>query len=198
MNRTRLFLPLLACLALLAACGHDAPPTDAATSADAPATVVGKVVGKAMSKVRAKMESGNIDLDTAGRDGAPKAAITPRGDLLIGGRPVAIDDAQRALLLAYRGDIIDLAVAGADLGTKGADFGMRAAGKALRGAFSGSHDQVEAEIEAEASRFEAQAREICKHLEPMLETQQRLAAQLPEFRPYATMDQSDIDDCRSE
>src|SRR5690606_34650188 len=165
--------------------------------ADAPSTVVGKVVGKAMAKARAKLETTNIDLDMAGEGHARKAQITPRGDLLIEGKPVAIDDAQRALLLRYRGQIIDLAVAGADVGARGADFGVRTAGKALRGVFSGNHDQLEAEIEAEAREFEAHARGICKHLEPMLETQRVLAEQLPEFKPYATMEQSDIDDCRN-
>src|SRR5690606_9230417 len=144
----------------------------------------GKIVGKAMAKVRAKLESGDIDLAMAGEDHARKAKITPRGDLLIEGKPVAIDDAQRALLLRYRGQLIDLAVAGADIGTRGADFGVRTAGKALRGVFSGDHDKLEAEIEAEAREFEAQARGICKYLEPMLETQRQLAEQLPEFKPY--------------
>src|SRR3546814_4115867 len=76
-----------------------------------------------------------------------------------------------------------------------ADFGLRTAGKALRGVFSGNSDEIEAEIEADAREFEAQARKICEHLSPMLETQQQLVETLPEFKPYATMDQSDIDDC---
>src|SRR3546814_15966897 len=81
---------------------------------------------------------------------------------------------------------------------KGADFGLRTAGKALRGVFSGNSDEIEAEIEADAREFEAQARKICEHLSPMLETQQQLVETLPEFKPYATMDQSDIEDCLDE
>src|SRR3546814_9455234 len=72
---------------------------------------------------------------------------------------------------------------------KGADFGLRTAGKALRGVFSGNSDEIEAEIEADAREFEAQARKICEHLAPMLETQQQLVETLPAFKPYATMDQ---------
>ena len=40
-----------------------------------------------------------------------------------------------------------------------------------------------------------QAIEICVQLPALLETQQQLSASLPEFAPYANMDQSDIDDC---
>ena len=36
---------------------------------------------------------------------------------------------------------------------------------------------------------------LCKQLPSMLTTQQQLAASLPEFKPYATMTQHDIDDC---
>ena len=32
----------------------------------------------------------------------------------------------------------------------------------------------------------------------MMASQQKLAAALPEFKPYATMDQSDVDDCWQE
>src|SRR3546814_2428544 len=85
--------------------------------------------------------------------------ITPQGDLLIGGKEVATDEAQRALLLEYRAGIIAVAAAGTDIGMKGADFGLRTAGKALRGVFSGNSDEIEAEIEADAREFEAQARD---------------------------------------
>jgi hypothetical protein len=153
------------------------------------------MAGKTMDKIRTRMETHNLTLSNDD-DRLPRAEITPLGDLLIDGKAVAVDDAQRALLLAYRKKIIDVATAGADIGMQGADFGMQAAGKALRGAFSGNGDEVEKEIQAQAREFEQRARRICDHLPPLLETQRQLAAQLPEFKPYATMDQSDVDDCR--
>ncbi|HVI60183.1 MAG TPA: DUF2884 family protein [Luteimonas sp.] len=195
MNAARsLAFALTACLPLLGACGrHDQPPARPANGA--PHSAIGAMAGKTMDKMRTRMETHNLTLSNDD-DRLPRAEITPRGDLLIDGKAVAVDDAQRALLLAYRGKIIDVATAGADIGMQGADFGMQAAGKALRGAFSGNGDQVEKEIQAQAREFEQRARRICDHLPPLLETQRQLAAQLPEFKPYATMDQSDVDDCR--
>jgi hypothetical protein len=40
--------------------------------------------------------------------------------------------------------------------------------------------------------------QICTQLPAMLATQQRLAASLPAFKPFANMTQEDIDDCRKD
>ena len=188
---------LLGCLVLLGACGRDDDQAvQARNDSEPPRSALGGVVGKAMDKVRGQLETHNLTISDD--NSATKAEITPQGELLVGGDEVPINQQQRTLLLKYRGEVIALATAGADIGVDGADFGMRTAGKALGGVLSGNGDQVDKEIEAEARKFEARARKICDYLPPMLETQQQLAAGLPAFRPYATMDQSDIDDCRSD
>jgi hypothetical protein len=64
--------------------------------------------------------------------------------------------------------------------------------------FSGNPDRIEQRIEAEAEKIKASATKLCDRLPAMLDTQTRLAAAMPEFRPYATMDQSDIDECYDE
>ncbi|MCA1714873.1 MAG: hypothetical protein LC715_07125, partial [Gammaproteobacteria bacterium] len=46
--------------------------------------------------------------------------------------------------------------------------------------------------------IEAAALRLCQRLPGLLATQQALAASLAAFRPYATMDQSDVDDCLDE
>ncbi len=46
----------------------------------------------------------------------PKAEITPQGDFLIEGKPVAIDGRQRQDLLRYRHQVIDIAKAGIEKG----------------------------------------------------------------------------------
>ena len=187
-------ITLLACLALAAAgCSRDQPSAAQAPQGSASSDPASRALGKVASKVRSKLESQNITLKSVDKHG--KAEITPRGDLIVEGKAIAINGAQRKLLLQYRAGIIDIAAAGTDIGMQGADFGMRAAGKALRGVLSGNGEQVEAEIEAEARAFEAQAQRICGHLPPLLEAQQQLVAQLPELAPYAKMEQSDIDDC---
>lgn len=188
---------LLCCLALLGACGRqDDSAAKARRDSESARSALGGVVGKAMDEVRGHLETRDVTIsdDNSGTE----ARITPQGGLLVDGDKVPVDDQQRALLLKYRAEIIALATAGADIGVDGADFGMHAAGKALGGVLSGNGDQVDKEIEAEAREFEERARKICDLMPPMLETQRKLAAGLPAFRPYATMDQSDIDDCRND
>lgn len=133
-------------------------------------------------------------------DNLPKAEITPQGDLLIAGKPVTINADQRQQLLTYRNQIIGIAEAGMAIGAQGADI----AGKALQGVgeaiFGGEQGQknYEARMEAEGKKIEAQAKTLCTRLPPLLATQNQLAASLPEFKPYASMTQTDIDDCGKE
>lgn len=197
-------------IALLAACNRTAPPVDPATGPDAGAqTMLGRSVERAMAKAREELATSNISLnddiqirhgsirigENTGRDSLPKAEITPQGELLIEGQAVPVDQAQRQLLLDYRGHIIALADIGMALGVRGADLGMKAAGEALRGIFSGKPEQIEKRIEAEADVIKTQAQDLCRALQPMLHTQQALAESLPAFRPYARLTQDDVASC---
>src|SRR3546814_13941085 len=80
---------LLACLVLLGACSRDEPPAAQAPANESADTALGKVA----EKVRTKLEHENITLSSS--DAEAKAEITPQGDLLIGGKEVATDEAQR-------------------------------------------------------------------------------------------------------
>lgn len=210
MNRIRhcLAIALLATLPFFAACGRQPDPPAPPSQGARPSSALGNVVKKATDKARAELATGNISIDgdmhinvngrEFGRDGnRTRAEITPQGDLLIEGRAVAIDAPQRALLLQYRQQFIDIAGAGMDIGVQGADLGMKAAREAIGSIFSGNTGQVEQRVEAEAARIEAAAMRLCDQLPAMLATQRQLAASLPAFKPYATMDQRDIDDCYS-
>ena len=41
----------------------------------------------------------------------------------------------------------------------------------------------------------AAAAKLCQRMPDLLSAQQKLATAMPEFRPYATMQQKDVDDC---
>lgn len=210
MNKIRAF-GCIALLASLAACQDKAPATSTASAgkpADKPGGLTG-MVGAAMDKARTEMETKNIGIggngvhiNVNGRelgatdDNAPHAEITPQGDLLVEGKPVDITPAQRALLLEYRGEIIGVASAGMEIGKQGVDIAGKAVGTAIASIFNGKSDEAEREMKAQGERIEAAAMKLCDQLQPMLRTQQELAASLPAFKPYANLEQSDIDDCR--
>ena len=184
----------------LSACGQKpAPATSndaAATAGDAAAatTRLGQKVREATEKAREKMATSNISV-SEGASTLPKAEITPQGDLLIGGKQVTINEQQRALLLQHRANVTAVALAGMEIGVQGADLGMRAAGEAIKGIFNGNTGEIEKKIEAEAEKMKLSAAKLCEKLPALKDSQQALAAAIPEFKPYANMKQADVDGC---
>ncbi|WP_256774575.1 MULTISPECIES: DUF2884 family protein [unclassified Stenotrophomonas] len=193
---TRLLLPALLLCLPLAACGNQdagkATPATTKTASATADTTVGKTVQEATDKARKEMAQGNIKISN---DQSDKAEITPQGELLINGKTVPTTASQRALLLDYRKQVEAIAGAGMDIGVAGANLGVKAAGEALKGIFSGDTNGIEERVNAETSKIEEKAKQLCTLLPEMMNKQQALAAALPAFKPYATMDQSDIDDC---
>ncbi|MFT4257783.1 MAG: hypothetical protein QM599_12650 [Pseudoxanthomonas sp.] len=198
-------LAFAALLPLAAACGRKPPPANAGNDPQA-TTVLGAKVQQAMDKAKAELDTKNSSINgfsvnvggnrIGGDLGLPRAEITPQGELLIEGKAVAASPEQQALLKAYRGELIGVAKAGMDIGAQGADLGMKAASDALKGLFSGKDEkEIQKNVEARAEGIKAAALQLCRRLPALLDTQQKLAAAMPEFAPYATMDQGDIDDC---
>ena len=205
-------LTLSGLLPLTACSRSSGPPPEAtiatATSTAAPQTAIGRRVEQAMDQAREKMIASNLDISggmnitvnghSIERPANPtKAEITPQGDLLIAGKPVTVTPEQHALLLAYRGQVIGVASAGMALGSQGADLGISALTGLADVALGGKKGQQDYQqrMQAEGKQMESKALALCKQLPPMLATQQQLATSLPEFKPYATMTQKDIDDC---
>ena len=111
----------------LAACGNNdpAPSTDAGGQAGtaAPAnTALGRKIQEAMAE--ASRELANENIRVGEESGEPKAEISPQGDFIVGGKPVAVDEAQRTLLLAHRANLVAVAQAGIAVGMQGADLGL--------------------------------------------------------------------------
>ncbi|HET6396843.1 MAG TPA: hypothetical protein VFF91_08395 [Pseudoxanthomonas sp.] len=219
MNTTRihaLALPLLlACAIPMTACSRDQAPASTPAADAADEGFIARTTRKALEEARREMASGNIAVGgegsgsmningvaVAGSDSRsghlPKAEISPAGDLLIGGKPVPVTEDQRRLLLEHRANIMAIAEAGIAIGMEGAKLGTRAATEALVSVFSGKADEFEKRMEAEGAKIEAEARKLCDRLPALLSSQQALAATLPAFKPYATMEASDIEDCRDE
>ncbi len=168
-----------------------------------PAGLSGEI-HKAMQEAKQELATKNIEVNSVhvgdnqhhDNDSRPKAEITPQGDLLIAGKKVPATPAQQTLLMDYRQQIVGIAETGMDIGAQGADLGLNAAKEGVWGALTGKSDKdIEAAIKPQTDKIEAAAARLCQRMPELLSTQQKLAAAMPEFRPYATMQQKDVDDC---
>ena len=165
-----------------------------------------------LAAARRELDTGNLQLGDSLRFGTsdarashadrtlPQAEITPQGDFLIEGRPVAIDRHQRQELLLYRGEVIAIAKAGIDIGERSAQAALDAVDRGLFslmfGAITGS---LERRIEKTVREtVEPGVRQICLSLPALRDRQQRLSATLPAFRPYATLEADDVEDCENQ
>ncbi|MCE7031259.1 YggN family protein [Lysobacter sp. GX 14042] len=180
---------LLALLPVMAACSPS--PSD---DAGEPSGLIASAVAEATREARKALESESIQVGKSNKD-LPKATISPEGELRIDGTPVAATPEQRRLLLEHRANVVAVAEAGIQIGTQAADLGLKAAGGALAHAFSGGKGDFEARMEAEGERIKESARQLCGRLPALLDSQQRLAAAMPEFVPYATLTEEEVRDC---
>ena len=153
-------------------------------------------VRQEMDKAAQKLATEEFKLSA---DGLPPASISPEGVLRIDGKPLPLTTEQQALALQYRQQIQALASQGMQLGLQGAELGVGAAATALGGALSGKDQaQIEAEIQAQATQIKQAALQLCDGLPALMASAQALATAVPEFAPYATLDQDSIDKCRQD
>lgn len=161
-----------------------------------------------MAQERAKLDSENLSLDglhfgkedkneAAKRRNRPKGEITRNGDLLIDGKAVAVDARQRRQLLDYRSQVIDIARTGLDAGERAAMLAIEATDVSmLRLIVGGLTGSLERRVEATVQReLQPMVLQICHRLPQLRDSQQALAASLSEFRPYATLDSDDVENC---
>ncbi len=196
MQKLPAMLSALLLVPALTACS--AGQSSATTASSSPDSLIGNTVDHALDEAGTRLKSENITISND-RPGLPRAEITPQGDLLIGGKAVPVTPAQRAMLLDYHAQIMAIAAQGMEIGRQGASLGMKAAGEALTAVFSGQSDKdIERRVEAQAQGIKRSALKICDRLPELMASQQKLAATLPAFKPYATMTRKDIDDCRTD
>ena len=209
---TKRILSVAALSLLLPLAAQAQPPRPADTGITAE---VRRELGDARKEVRAELAKAKRDLDTGDlqlqdslhfgkqtkvkhREGEPVAAvITPQGDLLIDGKPQRIDASQRRQLLAYRGLVVEVAKAGIDIGQKSAEAALDVVDRSwVTLLFTAMTGSLERNVERTVrEQVEPGVRGICRLLPRVRDSQQRLAASLPQFRPYATLEREDVTDC---
>lgn len=183
-------------LALLSACSAGQAPATSAAPPASPDSPIVAAIDHALDTASAKLADHDITVSDGG-DGRPEAVITPQGEFLIAGKAVALTPAQQADMRAYREQVVVVARAGIVIGKQGASLGMNAASEAIAGALSGqSNAQIRSHVEAKASGIRAAAAKLCEQLPAMQQSQQKLAAEVPAFMPYATLTPAKIDECR--
>ncbi|HYG05799.1 MAG TPA: DUF2884 family protein [Stenotrophomonas sp.] len=132
---------------------------------------------------------------TLRRDDLPTAVITPAGDLVLGGKTVTTTDAQRQAMTAYRKQLQTLTQQGIAVGKAGARLGAEAAGEAIKGIFNGDVDKIGDKVEAQAEQIKQEALKLCTHIEALRVAQDAAVAVVPQFKPYAGIEKSDVQDC---
>lgn len=197
----------LLALGLAACSGGHAPSAGRAASASTTGPILG-AIDHALDRAATRVGTQDITFGANGTDitvWGPGGAIsgdalriTPKGDLFIHGKPVALTGAQRADVLAYREQLVGVAQQGIAIGRQGAALGIHAAGDALAMVFSGqSEKQIHDRVEAQATNIRKAAAALCRRLPALRASQQKLAAAVPAFKPYATIQMKDVDDCEA-
>lgn len=188
------FAILVACLPALGACNSD---TNSTSSSGITASVDDSI-SSALDAVQKRLQDEPITV-SHNTPGLAVAKITPQGDFIVDGKTVALTPAQREAVLEYRKQLIAVATQGIAVGKQGAALGLQAASTAIADALSGkSDDDIHKKVEAQTAEIRQAAEKMCDQLPSMMAEQQKLAAALPAFKPYATMTQSDIDNCRTD
>jgi hypothetical protein len=180
----------LSSLGLVACGGSDQPAEDAKTG-------WAGIAQEARDGIREEMATQDLDI-TQGVAGLPRASLSPKGDLVIDGKTVTLTAAQRERLLDYRSQLAGVAEAGADVGIQGAAIATAAMKEAAKAALSGDSASIESRMKTQTDAIKVAAQALCDRLPALLESQRAAAEAVPEFKPYANMDEKDILECNTE
>jgi hypothetical protein len=112
---------------------------------------------------------------------------------------VDITPGQRREILAYRAQYIDIAQAGIAIGHQGVDVGRRAVVPMIFASLFGASDEtIDASMDKRLAGVRDATAKLCDRMPALMAAQQQLATDLPAFKPYATLTQEKIDDCRQD
>jgi hypothetical protein len=121
--------------------------------------------------------------------GQPDARVGRDGNLSIGGNTVAVTPAQRQLLKRYYVEAIATMDSGEAMGKHGIAMAERGIGDAIASVFHRDSATADKRMDAESQKIETAATALCTDIKTLGATQKEIAAEIPEFAPYASGDQ---------
>jgi len=135
------------------------------------------------------------DKVTLRADGHPTAHIEADGSFLIDGKKVEVTPQQQALLQEYQREFDAMTQQGIAIGKQGAAMAGKAVTAAIKGAMGGDGETLEKKMKAEGELITQEALKLCQRLVVIRGVQDKLAVDLIAFKPYATIDMADVQDC---
>ena len=125
-----------------------------------------------------------------------EARITPEGDLTIQGKTVNVTSGQRKLLQQYTDGIRDIRKKGQAMGEHAVDMVGGMLGTLVADLFSSDQgSDIDHDMKAKAEPLKDEARALCKDVRVERDLQDRIAGQIPAFKPYAVIDTDSDHDC---
>jgi Protein of unknown function (DUF2884) len=125
-----------------------------------------------------------------------EARISPAGDLVIAGKAVATNAEQRKLLQQYYGGMRDIEHRGLAIGEHALDMVGGMLGTLLTAVLSGDEDkELDRKMRQKAEPLKDEARALCKDVRDEHALQDKIAGEIPAFKPYAVMDADSDHDC---
>jgi hypothetical protein len=127
----------------------------------------------------------------------PDAIVSADGNLRIADQRIALTPPQQEMFKHYHASVVSLRSHEVATGMAGAAMGGQALASVASGLASGNPDKIGPEIEARAGKIEAEAAKLCIELSEIRTTQEAIAQQVAQFKPYALLDAKSASDCKS-
>lgn len=127
--------------------------------------------------------------------GGAEATLDAAGKLVIDGRAVAVDAAQRQWLQQYFQGARAVREHGLATGEAGAAVAVQSLKNAATHVTGGDSGQADASLEAATTRVDQEASKICLDIQQIRAAQERLSSSLAAFKPFSGIIDGSGSDC---
>lgn len=140
------------------------------------------------------IQNGRIVVSARGR---PDAFVDSHGGLRIGDQAVSLTAGQQAAFMTYYSRSTAMVGPALDIAGAGAKAGAGITAGVLQNLMEGKTDDasMQATVHAHLGGLSQSVDTLCHQLSALKAVQDQLAAQLPVWRPYAAIDEAQVQDC---